>query len=85
MNSFMGEGASATFGTEPRLPATTSLYDRTMALSRIQNRKSSLETARNNNNNGESCKLTIGSYLVGHFLTLIVDLEMSTDARGGMG
>lgn len=81
----MGEGASATFGTEPRLPATTSLYDRTMALSRIQNRKSSLETARNNNNNGgESCKLTIGSNLVDHFLTLNVDLEMSTDARGGI-
>ena len=50
LNSFMGEGAHASFGTGPRLPASQSLYDRTMALQRMQNRKSSYETSRDRDN-----------------------------------
>lgn len=33
-NSFTGEGGSTKFGTGPRLPATVSLYDRTIAMHR---------------------------------------------------
>ena len=51
-NSFTGEGASASFGTGPRLPAPTSLTDRTMALQRMQNRKTSVDSKPP----GNSCK-----------------------------
>ena len=44
--AFTGEGVTCHFGTGPRLPVNTSLFDRTLALKKLKDRKAGLQTAR---------------------------------------
>ena len=41
-SAFTGEGITCSFGLGPRLPANTSLFDRTLALKKLKDRKASI-------------------------------------------